>query len=524
MRRRLGVVLTLAGVGLAVLVLVPARSSIDGSPAALVLVVPVAVGVAIGGFPVAPVGVITGFLAFDFFFIPPYDTLRVATAEQWVSLAAYTAVALIVGGVVAQVQRARAEAEERESEVLLLYELARTVSDSDGLEAALRAVAQLARLRLNLATVAILLSEAEAGLGASAPAEVRRPGLDPTTAPGARSGLRVVAIEGEPLIERDVQRLVAVLPLDELTEVAGAPGLVAAPLPTSAGPAGVLAVTGTALGPGRRRLLSLFATQAGTAVERARLANETARSVALAEVDRLRSSLMGSVSHDLRTPLASIKASVSDLADPAVHFDEADRELLLTTIEEETDRLTRLVSNLLDMGRIEAGALVLHTVATPIDELVEAVLGRFTNRLSGQVRLALHDGLPFLDIDYVMIEQVLSNLLENVVRHCPAGTNVEIAAVPIGEWAEVRVTDDGPGIAPGDQDRIFQLFFRARGTGAGGTGMGLAICQGIVQAHGGTMWVERAASGGSVFVFRLPLSAAGPPQSEPDMTEVDVHS
>jgi len=497
----LGVVLTLAGVGLAVVALIPARSSIDASLVALVLVIPVTIGVAVGGFPVVPVGVATGFLAFDFFFIPPYYTLRVVPAGHWVSLAVYTAVGLIVGGVVAQAQGARADAEDREAELLLLHELARAVSDAEGLDAGLHAVARLAKLRFDLPTVGVFLTRKEPDFG-----------------------LQAVAIEGAPFPERDLRSLVAALPLHDVAEVAGAPGLVAAPLPTSAGAAGVLvaAVGENQLDAGRRRLLSLFATQAGAAVERSRLAEETSRSRTLAEVDRLRSSLMGAVSHDLRTPLASIKASVSDLADPDVHFDDADRRMLLATIEEETDRLTRLVANLLDMGRIEAGALVPNKAATPIDELIETVLVRLAKLLDGPISLDIPNDLLLVDIDYVMVEQVLANLLENVARHCPPNTAVAIAVVPIGSWAEIRVSDDGPGIAPADRDRIFQLFYR--GGGVGGTGMGLAICQGIVEAHGGRMWVEQAPAGGSTFVFRLPLWSP-PAKNTPkaDRSEVDAH-
>ena len=230
-RRAWGAGLTLAGIGVAVAALVPFRSSIDGSLAALVLVVPVAIGVAVGGIPVAPVGIITGFLAYDYFFIPPFDTFRVAGGSRWVSLAVYTAVSLIVGGVVAQVQAARAEAEAREAELGLLYELAREVSDADDLQAALRAVAHLARARLDLTTAAVLLPES----------------LGPPD-PGRTTGLRAAAVEGAPLPERDLERLVAMLPLREVSEVPGAPGLVAAPLAASAGPAGVLAVTGRGVG------------------------------------------------------------------------------------------------------------------------------------------------------------------------------------------------------------------------------------------------------------------------------------
>lgn len=450
--------------------------------AALVLVVPVALGVAVGGFPVAPVGVLAGFFAFDFFFIPPYYDMTVGAGEHWVSIGVYTAVSLIVGGVVAQAQASRRVAHQRESEVRLLYELARAVAAADGLDAALHAVARLARTLFDLATVAILLLDGD-------------------------GGLRVAACEGTPLPERDVRRVAVVHGADGFGEVPGAPGLLAGPLPTASGPAGLVVVSAAGLSPERLRLLSLFATQAGVAVERARLAEETARAQTLAEIDRLRSSLVGAVSHDLRTPLASIKAAVSDLVDPSVPLDEGDRRVLLATIEEETDRLTRFVTNLLDMSRIESGALRVGRSATPVDELIEQALVRFAPMLGGPVSVQVPENLPLLDVDYVLIEQVFSNLFENVVRHCPPGTAVDLEVVAKDHWAEIRVADDGPGIPAAERQRIFALFSQGISRGGGGTGMGLAICRGIIEAHGGQLWVEQRQGGGSVFVFRLPVVA-----------------
>jgi two-component system sensor histidine kinase KdpD len=488
-RRLGGAALTVLGVAVAVAGMLPVRSSIEISTAALVLVVPVAIGVAVGGFPVAPVGVLTGFVAFDFFFIPPYYTLRVGAAQHWASLGVYTAVGLIVGGVVAQVQGARAVAEERESEVRMLYDLSQVVAASDTLAAALEAVARLARERFDLDTVAVLLAEPE-------------------------GGLRVAASDGPALAEGEVRRLLDALPGDGFAAVPGPPGLMAGPLPTVTGPAGVLAVTAGLLGPARVRLLTLFATQAGVAVERARLADETARGRTLAEVDRLRSALMGAVSHDLRTPLASIKASVSDLADPGVALGDEDRRVLLSTIEEETDRLTRFVTNLLDMTRIESGGLQVNRSATPLDELIEAVLVRFGTLFRGPISVDVPDDLPLVDVDYMLVEQVLANLLENVIRHCPAGTATHIGVRSSGSWVELRVSDDGPGIPAPERERVFAFFYQAPAGGQGGTGMGLAICRGIVEAHGGEMWVEQTPGGGSSFAVRLPVSAV---PADPDL-------
>jgi two-component system sensor histidine kinase KdpD len=260
--------------------------------------------------------------------------------------------------------------------------------------------------------------------------------------------------------------------------------------------------------------------------ERERLVEEANRTRLLEEVDRLRAALMGSVSHDLRTPLASIKASISDLADPGLHLSAEDRVTLLRTTEEETDRLTRLVTNLLDMSRIQAGALVPRRSATPLDELIGAVVGRLAPMFTAgdtpappgrehRPAVEVAEGLPLADIDYLLVEQVLSNLLENAARYTPPGTEVTVRAVAVAVAGtdevevEVAVVDHGPGVAEGERERIFDEFYRPRVEGRGpvGTGMGLAIVKGIVEAHGGRIWVEPTPGGGATFAFRLPVAA-----------------
>ena len=225
---------------------------------------------------------------------------------------------------------------------------------------------------------------------------------------------------------------------------------------------------------------------------------------ALAEVDRLRSALVAAVSHDLRTPLASIKAAVSDLADPSVQLGSEDRLVLLATIEEETDRLTRFVANLLDLSRIESGGLQPNRSATPLDELIEDVLVRFGKLFTGPLSLQIPEDLPLVDADYVLIDQLMANLLENVVRHCPPGTALDIGAAADGDWVEVRVADHGPGIAPELREHVFTLYYRAGDNRRGGTGMGLAICRGIVEAHGGRIWVDTTPGQGSTFIATFP--------------------
>jgi K+-sensing histidine kinase KdpD len=254
-------------------------------------------------------------------------------------------------------------------------------------------------------------------------------------------------------------------------------------------------------------LRSLYDHVQAIAADRSRLAEEAARVEVLERVDAQRSALLRSVSHDLRTPLAVIRAVASDLRDGTL-YDQATRTELLATVCDEAERLDRLVANLLSLSRIEAGALRPERQAVPFDELVADRVRRLA-RMFRQVRVDV--GLPpdrfLVDGDYSQLDQVLTNLLENAARHAPLGSTVRIDGRQRDTMLEVRVSDEGAGVADWERDRIFEPF--RRGEGSASSGVGLAICRAIVEAHGGRIWVEHTSGGGATFAFTVPLRQVG---------------
>jgi two-component system sensor histidine kinase KdpD len=253
--------------------------------------------------------------------------------------------------------------------------------------------------------------------------------------------------------------------------------------------------------------LETFASQTALALERAHLAEEAQQTQVRMETERLRSSLLSSVSHDLRTPLASITGAASSLLEDDAPLDAPTRRELLETIREESDRLGRLVHNLLQMTRLEAGGLKVVKDWHPLEEVVGAALGRLAKQLEGrEVTTRIPKDLPLVPIDDVLIEQVLINLLDNAVKHTPDRTPIEVAA-----WADrgavtVEVADRGPGLAAGEEQRVFEKFYRGHPATARGAGLGLAICQGFVKAHEGRVWP----GGGATFRFTIPLTGSPP--------------
>jgi two-component system sensor histidine kinase KdpD len=217
--------------------------------------------------------------------------------------------------------------------------------------------------------------------------------------------------------------------------------------------------------------------------------------------------MFSSVTHDLRTPLASIKAGVTSLLDPSVEYDTRQESELLTTILEETDRLNRLVGNILDLARIRAGALSPVRSDSSLDETVEAVVARMRPRLDHvTVDLRIRDDLPDVPVDGMQMDQVLTNLLENAARYSPAGSTVQVSAAAFRDRAQVRVVDHGPGVPPEDRERVFEAFYRGeRSPETPGSGLGLAIANAIVTAHGGRIWIEGAPAGGTAVVFEIPI-------------------
>ena len=257
----------------------------------------------------------------------------------------------------------------------------------------------------------------------------------------------------------------------------------------------------------QRLLLEAAARQAAAALDRARL-DARARVAQLdAETNQLRAAMFSSVTHDLRTPLASIKAGVTSLLDPSARHAPSQERELLTTVLEETDRLNRLVGNILDLARIRAGALTPSRAPAALDEIVEATLARMRSGLSAhRLRTSIASDIPEVHVDTVQFDQVLTNLLENAVRHSPAGGEIEVSVARADGAVRVRVADHGPGIPPDEREKVFDAFYRgAQSPERPGSGLGLAIAKAVVVAHGGTIWVEAPTGGGTAVVFEIPL-------------------
>lgn len=237
--------------------------------------------------------------------------------------------------------------------------------------------------------------------------------------------------------------------------------------------------------------------------ERERLATEANRVALMERVDEQRSALLRSVSHDLRTPLATIRAVTTDLRAGA-SFDPATQDDLLELVADEAERLDRIVENLLNMSRIEAGALQPDRQAVAIDELVVDRVQRLTRLFEGAtVCASFPDDLPYVDADYVQLDLVVTNLLENASRHSPPGTEVRVGALLQGDYVQISVSDQGPGIAIDDRCAVFEPF--STGKGSRSSGVGLAICRAIVEAHGGSIWADENEGGGARVVFTVPV-------------------
>jgi two-component system sensor histidine kinase KdpD len=270
-------------------------------------------------------------------------------------------------------------------------------------------------------------------------------------------------------------------------------------------------------------LLETFASQTALGLERAALAAEAQQAQVQVATERLRSSLLSAVSHDLRTPLAAIAGAASSLVEEHTLLDASTRHELSQTIYEEAERLNRLVNNLLDMTRLEAGTIQVHKEWQPLEEVVGAALTRLEVQLHNRpVTTQLPADLPLVPLDSVLIEQVLINLLDNAVKYTAPGSPIALAAWTTEDTVTVEVADRGPGLPPGEEQRIFEKFYRTSRTAMpSGTGLGLTICRGMVAVHGGRMWAENRPGGGTTVRFTLPLTGTPPPMAPEGATTAD---
>ena len=418
-RSAVGSVATLAVMAPLVAVMIPLRGHLSIATTGLVLVVPVVIGVVVGGFRAGVFGVVAGFLVYDLVFIPPYFRLTVGANENWVVLVVYVAVMLLVASVVDRLEKARTEAHQHEEAIRRLFELTDLLIEDRPLSEILELIVSTVHQAFALRSVALLL-----------PVDAK---------------LDVVASAGEPLSEAEL-RAVAPEP--------GVPASLGSSVParreqtqtvalTATGrPIGLLHIWGPGLSRHDQDLLHTFANQMALALERAQLREQALRTELLEEVDRLQRALVSAVSHDLRTPLATIKASASTLRSAHAEVTRTDREELLELIDNQTDRLDRLVTNLLDLSRVQAGALELRNEPIAVDDLVtDAIRGLGTRTDVCDITTAVDDELPLVDVDHLLIGQVLANLLDNAIRHAPPHTPV----IGVGATSRRRAGPDVRG-------------------------------------------------------------------------------
>jgi two-component system sensor histidine kinase KdpD len=462
--------------------MVTIRGHLSIATAALVLVVPVVIGVVVGGVVAGVLSVVAGFLVYDYFFIPPYATLSVGALQNWVALGVYAVVMLPVAQVVARLDSARAEARRREREMQELFSLSHLLVEDQQLDELLSTVVTTVAGVFEADQVALLL-------------------------PGA-NGLEVAASAGEPLSEAQLRRVLPQPPEPASLEPGPSErgGLLVVALVAGNRPVGLLVLTGDRLSRHDREPLMLFANHIALAVERVQLRDRALRARLADEVARLARTLVSAVAHDLRTPLARIKASSSTLADSAFDVDPAKSRRLAGLIDSQVDRLADLVANLLDMSRVQAGVLQPRRSVVEVRELVAAAVRDVAaDRPDHPIRVELAGGLPPVDVDRPLVGRVLENLIANALRYSPKSEPITIGAVlePPGRVL-VSVSDHGPGVPAHHRDEIFELF--ARRDSDAGAGLGLAIARTFVEAHGERIWVEEAPGGGAMFCFTLPLA------------------
>lgn len=431
-------------------------------------------------------------VAFDFCFVPPRYSFAVSDTQYIFTFGVMLAVALIISTLTVRVRMSAAAARVREQRITALHALSRELASTRGSKGLLeKAVAQIAET-FDCQVVALM--------------------------PDPRGKLVIRAGRESDFAINQKEQGVAqwVFDLGQIaglgTETLPSAEALYVPLLAAQGPVGALGVRPRdpekLLVPDQLRLLEAFANQTALALERDHFAEESQRQAVEIESERLRGSLLSSVSHDLRTPLTSISGATGTLLEQDGSIDSATRRVLLQTAHEEAERLSRQVSNLLEMTRVESGNLKVTKELQPLEETLGAALRRLDKTLQGRkVEMKLPPDLPMVPVDAVLLEQVLFNLLDNAAKYTPPDTAVDVSAAADDDEVTVEIADRGPGLGDGDEERIFDKFYRGQSPRTQpGTGLGLAICKGIVHAHGGKISARNRDGGGAVFIFTLPLN------------------
>jgi len=479
------------------LLLVAAATGLSGliapyiSPTNLVVIYLLAVVVAavyLGRGPSILTSVL-GVAAFDYFFVPPHLTLAVSDTEYLLTFFGLLGVGLVISQLTAQTREQAEAVQRREVQTVALYELGRDLTVAANLEGVTQAA--ISHIGQTFSReVAVFIPENN-----SPKAVAISPGL---TLSDNDLAVATWAFEHGQEAGRGT---------DTLPEAS----MRYHPLKTMRGVVGVLGVK--PIDPNRHltrdqlRTLDAFSNQIALAIERARLAEQARQAEMLEITEKLQTALLNSISHDLRTPLVSITGALSSLTNDQIYLDESARRSLIETASEEADRLNRLVGNLLDMTRLESGAMRFKKEACDIQDVIGSALENLGQRIGDRsISIDIPAELPLIQLDFVLVERVLVNVIDNALKYSPLETPIEIKAHAAGAFMEIEVADRGTGIPSEDLTRIFDKFYRVqRPDNVSGTGLGLSISKGIVQAHGGFIAAENHQGGGTIITISLPL-------------------
>ncbi len=429
--------------------------------------------------------------ALDFFFVPPFFTFAVSDTRHILTFGVLLTAGVLMSRQTIRIRMQAETSRERERRTSLLYAMTRSFAFRRGVGEIADAAGRHVEILLST-RVGVLIPDTRGELAIQSGAEhefIRKP--------AELAAARWVYDHGKPAgpgTDTLPSTEALYLPLKSGGKILGVIGIHVRDLPEP-------------LSASQNQLLGMFVSQAALAMERAKLAEDAEQVRISAETERMRNVLLTTVSHDVRTPLAAITGAATSLLDQKVSYSgEQSRELLLT-IRQESERLNAMVTEILDLTRLESGAIQANREWYPLEEVVGGALARLESAIRGRdVRVKMPGTVVSVPVDPVLIEQVLINLVENAVKYTPSGTPIEIEGEALDGEIEVRVLDQGPGIPPGELDRIFEKFYRIEpDRRLPGTGLGLPICRAILAAHGGRIWAENRPSGGACFRFRIPL-------------------
>ncbi len=431
-------------------------------------------------------------VVFDFFFVPPRLTFSVSDYQYILTFAVMLAVGLVISELTSRLRKQTEASRLRERRTASLYELSRELASNRGTDSLLQVAVRYISEVFESQVITLLPNEQG----------------------------RLVVRTGWPVaFSIDPKEQAVAQWVYDLGQIAGKG---TDTLPASETLYVPMMATGQAVGalgvrpkdprrlliPDQLHLLETFAHQTGLAIENDRLAEEQHRTKAQVETERLRNVILSSIPHDLRTPLAAITGSATSLLESGQTLNPVIWKELVQNIYDEAERLSSVVNNVLDLTKLESGTMAIRKELLPIEEVVGSALTRLEQRLAGRpVKTQIAPGLPMVPMDALLIEQVIMNLLDNSLKYTPEGTPIDLSVAVEGPVVAMEFADRGPGLPGDDPERLFEKFYRGDQKGRQGFGLGLTICRGIIEAHGGTMTALNRPGGGAVFRFSLPLSA-----------------